>query len=571
MSRPICVSTTRQKAFPRWPWLAMVLLLALTAPLARGERGGDLAEQLVAPQIVIPQDGSTSRSAAPPQSATPGMRRLPPVTPGRGSYPGVPVERMPTPAAAANAGPDRLPSGGSHTSQPWSVFLQRNAGAPQSPALHSTPSAPLENEFSSVRERRHGDNRGTSQDDVAFARQHGRRLPPILSRPGGVGPTGSPAPSKSDSRQLPGSDDGPMNLEPPQVTDGITQGQTAAPAPAVTSGVPVDGVPLVPGLEKDFAGSGPMQTGAPEPPLDVVATLPRASATALQEQVHRHVQSGFTLAGRRAYYSAKREFEQALRLIVEARDAQSSRSTHRQQLAEAIVALSEAEEFFVDDPQSGGRAQLNNVVVTHRTSVLKSMDLSQVTPMAAMQEYFAFAQHQLTEALGGQPSAAPALFGLGKTYQALSMQRDALEGLHGAKSLLMYQVAVRVDPTHHLAANELGVMLARYGQYEDAKRALLQCPEGRRPAEVWHNLAIVHQQLGEQAAADGARRQFALAVQAQRNGQQHPLAGGEVQDGVTWVDVSAAAADPEGSSAATQPDDNRQASRGRGFNWPWSR
>jgi tetratricopeptide (TPR) repeat protein len=318
--------------------------------------------------------------------------------------------------------------------------------------------------------------------------------------------------------------------------------------------------------ERELAAESPTRTPASAPPLepvDVVASLPHTTTTAFNDQVYRHVLAGFDLAGRRAYFSAKREFEQALRITAASFDAQLDSPQHVTLLSDGLVALEEADDFFVDDPRSAGQLQLRNIVVTHRTPLMKDEPAEEMAALEAMQTYYAYAQTQIVTALHHDPLAAEALYGLGKTYAALAADGDRLGRLHGAKALLMHQCALRVAPEHALAANELGVLLARFGRYEDARQVLLQSPPERRIPETWHNLAVVFEHLGERDLAEDAYRRCKLAMQAQDAQEQQRLAAAPASDGVQWVDVSAAAAHQQ-PVRKTDAEEQRSA-----WSWPF--
>jgi hypothetical protein len=96
----------------------------------------------------------------------------------------------------------------------------------------------------------------------------------------------------------------------------------------------------------------------------------------------------------------------------------------------------------------------------------------------------------------------------------------------------LYQAALTVHPEHHHAANELGVLLARYGQLQDARAVLRHCVRNRTnfPA-VWRNLARDHEQLGEVDLARRANSEWESAVT--RSGRSTGLTG---KPSVQWVD-----------------------------------
>ena len=90
-----------------------------------------------------------------------------------------------------------------------------------------------------------------------------------------------------------------------------------------------------------------------------------------------------------------------------------------------------------------------------------------------------------------------------------------------------------------LAANELGVLMARYGQLQEARRLLVHSVQVQPQVEAWHNLAVVHERLGE---ADLATR---AAYERELLAQRMPapsLASGNVE----WVDAKTFAAHSPG-------------------------
>jgi Flp pilus assembly protein TadD len=69
--------------------------------------------------------------------------------------------------------------------------------------------------------------------------------------------------------------------------------------------------------------------------------------------------------------------------------------------------------------------------------------------------------------------------------------------------MTLHQAALLVDARNAKAANELGVLLARFGQLEDARRVLRHALTLRPEPQIWRNLAVVHRRLGD---AELARR-----------------------------------------------------------------
>ena len=214
-------------------------------------------------------------------------------------------------------------------------------------------------------------------------------------------------------------------------------------------------------------------------------------------QAGRLVAHGFALANRGALYAARAEFLQALDLIVEERDAVNGNGRSAEALAAAWQALSEADDFLPKSSRGVLNRDIQPVVEMHRTTVLHAADLTGINSIVALQRYYTFARNQLAEAVHGEPVAAQALFALGKLHMLFPKQSPSERRRNGQKAVAFHQAALMVHPRDHLAANELGVLLARAEQYEFAKEVFLQSLTVMPRAETWHNLAAVHRVLGE--------------------------------------------------------------------------
>ena len=123
--------------------------------------------------------------------------------------------------------------------------------------------------------------------------------------------------------------------------------------------------------------------------------------------------------------------------------------------------------------------------------------------------------------------------------------------LHAPQSIVFHQAALATDGGNWLAANELGVLYARYGQLAEARQLLVYSVTVHPHVEGWHNLAVVHRRIGE---TDLAERAEAERLQlAQKAVKSAPGIG----DTVRWVDPKTFAA---GSSHDVQsPADQRYA------------
>ncbi len=525
------------KHFLRWPWIFAGVLLTSAAALSFHSAPAPHAVA-TAPAVEVesptaPFDAvSPPASTAPPAVTSPLMVTSPPQwlihVPARADRVELPE---PEPGPSAPQGtvreliplPDGLPGAGAATPPAARAAFEiaRRPAAPALPRLDpaAAPPAVVDGEL--------------------------RRLPPVAG-------------ARQDKSVLVVSDPAVRDSERVPTAKSMSQREDKHDGPAAAATSSIAAATLAP---------APKFT-----PAHMIDALPESARQALREQVERRLAVGFDLAERRAYYSAKREFETALRMVADAIDGQTQQTTHADALARGLRAIEEADDFFVADPRAPSQIVLANIVVTHQTEVLQDGRAEGLTAVQAMQAYYAHAQYLLQQALDHEPYAAHALYGLGKTYLVLANDEQVEARLAGPKSLLMHQLAVTLDPNHVLAANELGVLLARYGQLPEAKRVLQATKVQQRPPELWHNLATVHERLGEQNWADSARQHYRYTDQMRRQ-QSLAKALTPPADGVHWVDVqelnaaTAKAESTEQPAAANPASGERQAQRP---GWPWS-
>jgi tetratricopeptide (TPR) repeat protein len=250
--------------------------------------------------------------------------------------------------------------------------------------------------------------------------------------------------------------------------------------------------------------------------------------------VERRVRTAYSLAQRGALYSARVELIGGLRRIAEALDAEQGTNCHGRSLADALRALEEVEDFAPRGARRAAEIDVSHVVSGHRTPVLKQTDSALLTPLLASQRYYTFAQEQLAAAVQHVPAGSQALFGLGKLQGVLTGTGSDAQASATARAMVYYQAALLVDGRNYMAANEMGVLLARTGQWEDARKILQHGLLVHPRPELWRNLARVHQQLGEY---DLAARATARASQAEWQLQHSRSASGLVDGGgfVRWV------------------------------------
>ncbi|PQO42060.1 tetratricopeptide repeat protein [Blastopirellula marina] len=257
------------------------------------------------------------------------------------------------------------------------------------------------------------------------------------------------------------------------------------------------------------------------PPVDLSPPAPKQAEIdhaliAVRQRMNSLVDHGLVMAQRGAHFSARAEFIQALRLATQTLDTAQRSHRHSEALAEAVAALEEAGDFIPSGAQLEANINLELIVSSQRTPVLKEADLSQETTLTATQQYFAYAQERLIAACDNLPECSRALVGLARIQEHLYTTTGDNRTLIGPRAIALFQTALAVDGNNFEAANELGVLLARYGQFEDAKQALLQGVQAAPRPQLWQNLASVHERLGEMEMARRAQEEANLAEQHAR-------------------------------------------------------
>ncbi len=325
------------------------------------------------------------------------------------------------------------------------------------------------------------------------------------------------------------------------------------------------------------------------PPIETMPSVERAPLVVAQPPRHREmdlineragegVRVGYELAHRGALYSAQSEFAAALRVIAQALDAQENGSRHAASLDAGLAALDESDDFLAGASSSTSTVDVAAVVAKHRTPVMKDAAAEDLTPITALQRYYTYAQEQLAAAVEHEPAASNALYGMGKVQTTLQSTRTSSLS-DGPKAIALHQAALLVDQRNFMAANELGVLMARCGRYDAARAALSHSVSISPQPAVWRNLAAVHERLGENSLAANAK---AAAESATRSVAQSPSAAHTLQQPVVWLEPTAFAqsarpqADLQRGQPATSPDRTQHeltpptqtTDKKSGFRWP---
>lgn len=333
----------------------------------------------------------------------------------------------------------------------------------------------------------------------------------------------------------------PQSLAPqaPTPQAPVTQ---AAEAPAVQSATPPTPEPATQPTAPGPTAPGPIVEAKPSAP-----PMRTDEIEAVARQANTQTARGFQLGRRGATYSARSELVAALSTIAAALDSAGDGNTHERMLAAGMQALDEADDFAARASGLTSEVDLSRIVISHQTPVLKNAPLKNMSCSAAMSRYLTFAQEQLAGCSRGIPDGSAALYGLGRLYAVPEAMHGPVDATRGAKSVALYQAALLVDSRNYRAANELGVLLARFGRLPEARLALLHSLSISAQATTWQNLAAVHESLGERDLAARAHHEAMLAASRQHRG----TAGQSIA--VEWLDPATFAATTPPNIDGTPP------------------
>ncbi|OHB81604.1 MAG: hypothetical protein A2W31_17700 [Planctomycetes bacterium RBG_16_64_10] len=254
---------------------------------------------------------------------------------------------------------------------------------------------------------------------------------------------------------------------------------------------------------------------------------------AVDQRATELVRNGFRLAGRGALFTARAEFIGALRLISQTLDAPRGGLECARALAAGLQALEEADDFVPRGAGLEANLDLGGLIAAHRTPVLKGHRADELSASVALGHYLTYAQGQLAIAAGREPTGSMALYGLAQLCSKLGSVDSDRYRTAERKAVSLHQAALLVHPGNYMAANELGVLCARYGHYEAARRAFELSLRSLPNQAAWHNLATVLERTGQMALAAEARQH---AAQTSTSGPDRGPATGPPAPKVEWLD-----------------------------------
>jgi hypothetical protein len=100
-----------------------------------------------------------------------------------------------------------------------------------------------------------------------------------------------------------------------------------------------------------------------------------------------------------------------------------------------------------------------------------------------------------------------ALHALGKLYSQLARTEAEANPQADRRAFALQQAALLARDDNHLAAHELGVLLAESGHYIESEHLLNQVAAREPHPVVFRNLARVQRKLGHEQLADASDRQ----------------------------------------------------------------
>ena len=215
-----------------------------------------------------------------------------------------------------------------------------------------------------------------------------------------------------------------------------------------------------------------------------------------RRQAQKALSLGFELLQRGAPYSARSRFFEALQIVARSLDDANGSGDHLRSLKLARDAYEEAGDFYPKNSRPDQHVNLASVAAGHETRVLRNADFGEMSPARCVREYLAFADQEFAKALSGEDAGSRALYGIGRLEASPQTTSSPNASVRAYRAMALYQAAMKVSPSNFAAANELGVLLAKYDQTEAAIAAFQQSVNHHPHPTAWRNLAHLNGRLG---------------------------------------------------------------------------
>lgn len=246
-------------------------------------------------------------------------------------------------------------------------------------------------------------------------------------------------------------------------------------------------------VSSQIIGSASSRTG--QPPARFEDITPGWQAVG--ERLSVHLRQCEALLRRNAFFSAREEAETGAIYLVRVLDLASNSYQAEPRLLAAQRALTEAEDFSFSQRLTTDQNFLERVIESHQTEVLKSVDVSRMSPLVAAQHYRQFAQQSLVDACQSHPWGSEVYYMLGRTYQAQAEQGAPHADSLRWKAVTFYQAAVAIAPQNSIATNQLGFILLQMDRPQDARNYLINSVQAELNRPALENLVEVSRRLND--------------------------------------------------------------------------
>lgn len=262
------------------------------------------------------------------------------------------------------------------------------------------------------------------------------------------------------------------------------------------------------------------------------------------ERAVSKIRRGYELAERGAFFAARNQFVDVLRMIADAKDELHGAPRRTVALAEGLRALDEAADFTPVKGEAGADLKMSVIVASHQTPVAKSLPVDDMLPQQLTDAYLQYAERRLGGAVAGEPAGSMALHALGKLHSRLGRVEPEKNPQADAMASALQRAALLARPDNDMAAHELGVLLAESGHYVESDQLLRQVAVRAPHAVVYRNLARVERQLGRPD----------LAVASEQQAEYFAARGDGGNSNIQWVPVDALVGTPDAlGPPATSP------------------
>lgn len=195
----------------------------------------------------------------------------------------------------------------------------------------------------------------------------------------------------------------------------------------------------------------------------------------------------------------------AFRLCVVAIDAADETDRSAQCFQMAVQAIRESEDFCKSS-DGISPSELNQLISTHQTSVMKGVSPSELSSHDAAFRYMTFARRKLIEAASGIPEASEALMLLGAAEAESTVGSATYKH---AIAVMLQRAAIEINPANHETHLALGKTLSKQGLSEQACWSLQRSVEIRPTRDAYQILLEIATHSGN----DEQRRVYLAELQ----------------------------------------------------------